>query len=694
MLLSLSVSQSDDSSDGSSTELFHQDIELEKGDIRNIRIPMSTLFTQKPDMSVHKNAVVVEVQNEVLDKGDSPFSHLLDVQAQMNQGGKSGEEVDLKDIIIDNEGTDMILHYAVYDLCHIDEHAFIDLEVEALDGKFQGYVSVEVVDLNAFSIECTDRESETFIPREQHGSCESWDSKVWVFGGKRNIKKTEVAMNDIMVLDTTTNSWRSVDPKAGSKPSPRFGHAMFCYFQYFIVFGGQNQKGQVLGDIWVFDTVAEKWTFVTDNEDPHELSHLGKDIQVPEARAYTGNIMIPELGAGYITGGMTKHGVACDIWGLKIENIVEFVEDKAKNPLDNFWVEKKIMDNDQSFLCRENHLTALVGADTFLVWGGLNEHHIFEYTPYTFKVSSDRVQKLTVQKNQPEPRIKSGVLSTGSNMGILYGGVPLGGRGTYIDIWHFRVDGNTLLFKEITYEKEGDNLFMTWRHGFTMHYVRGIQNPVLIGGTFGNNQQSKALVTLPEKKCKDKKDYLEGECSPCPRGSIYQAGECSWCAQDSFFMENTQDYFKSECRSCPLGLVGGYYKTCVPCQGGYIYDMHHPNFCRLCSSEYVCPIGTRYQFPVTEYGENFHEVRLDNLPEMFDPHLKHFDHTSIVVVFIAVVCTLILFILIAILLSACKEKTLFIFREIDIPFITGQGVKKVIGGIIMSFFILIITIVT
>jgi len=79
---------------------------------------------------------------------------------------------------------------------------------------------------------------------------------------------------------------------------------------------------------------------------------------------------------------------------------------------------------------------------------------------------------------------------------------------------------------------------------------------------------------------------------------------------------------------------------------------------------------------------------------MFDPHQKVFDHTSIVVVFICVILTLILFILIALTLSMCKEKTLFVYREMDIPFITGQGRKKVVGGVIMAFFVLIVGVVT
>ena len=279
-------------------------------------------------------------------------------------------------------------------------------------------------------------------------------------------------------------------------------------------------------------------------------------------------------------------------------------------------------------------MIALVGRDKFVVWGGLNQRHQFVNEPYTFSVERNELTILTVSGEQPEPRIKAGVLSTGAGLVMLYGGAHLQGKGYYVDLWHFVVNRNKMEFRQVDFKHESDNLFMTWRYGFSLHYVRGIQDPVLIGGTYGNNQQSRALVTLPEKKCRNQAEYAKGNCSPCPRGSIYSNGKCMWCEQDQYFREVNKDYFTSECRNCPLGLVGGYYKNCVPCQGGYIYDINHPGFCKKCDGNEVCPLGTRFAFPNDRFGESFHEVRLDNFPELFNPHQKVFDHTSLVVIFI------------------------------------------------------------
>lgn len=136
------------------------------------------------------------------------------------------------------------------------------------------------------------------------------------------------------------------------------------------MFGGDSQAGKILGDLWVFDTITEKWTFVMDTLDTHELTHLNIQGNVPTARAFSSSVMIPEMGVGYITGGLTPLGVACDIWGIKIERLIAYVEDKYKNPMENFWIEKEIQDADQSYLCRENHVSALIAKDTFVVYGG------------------------------------------------------------------------------------------------------------------------------------------------------------------------------------------------------------------------------------------------------------------------------------------------------------------------------------
>jgi len=71
----------------------------------------------------------------------------------------------------------------------------------------------------------------------------------------------------------------------------------------------------------------------------------------------------------------------------------------------------------------------------------------------------------------------------------------------------------------------------------------------------------------------------------------------------------------------------------VPCEGGYIYDMTEHSFCKKCSQDKICPIGTKFEFPAAEFGSNFEEIRMDHLPEIFDPHQQLNDHTATIVIF-------------------------------------------------------------
>ena len=146
-------------------------------------------MSKRPDLSVHKSTLVIQVRNEVKSKGKTDVEELIDVESQLYLKGNLKERVDIKDVIVDKDGKTSILHYIIYDLCNFNKDSYINLRIRATDGSFEGFVSAQFTELNAFSIKWIDKESETFIPREQHGSCESWDSKIWVFGGKQTIGK-------------------------------------------------------------------------------------------------------------------------------------------------------------------------------------------------------------------------------------------------------------------------------------------------------------------------------------------------------------------------------------------------------------------------------------------------------------------------------------------------------------------------
>ena len=81
------------------------------------------------------------------------------------------------------------------------------------------------------------------------------------------------------------------------------------------------------------------------------------------------------------------------------------------------------------------------------------------------------------------------------------------------------------------------------------------------------------MLAIPETKCTALKDFIDGQCIPCPIGSVLlMDGSCDYCDRDEYFEENKDNYFMSECKKCPLGTVGGQGTECVPCEAGTIWD--------------------------------------------------------------------------------------------------------------------------
>jgi len=73
-----------------------------------------------------------------------------------------------------------------------------------------------------------------------------------------------------------------------------------------------------------------------------------------------------------------------------------------------------------------------------------------------------------------------------------------------------------------------------------------------------------------------------------------------------------------------------------------------------------------------------------------EPH----DKTATIVIFTLIFATVMLAAGIGIFHNTCREKSLFVFRELDMRAITGGDTKRFVGGIIISFYILWVLIAT
>ena len=62
-------------------------------------------------------------------------------------------------------------------------------------------------------------------------------------------------------------------------------------------------------------------------------------------------------------------------------------------------------------------------------------------------------------------------------MVIMYGGVDSEMKGYLTDLWHFKVNDDYVTYEKVEYETKGTAYMVAWRSGFTMEYLRGIQDP-------------------------------------------------------------------------------------------------------------------------------------------------------------------------------------------------------------------------
>lgn len=104
-------------------------------------------------------------------------------------------------------------------------------------------------------------------------------------------------------------------------------------------------------------------------------------------------------------------------------------------------------------------------------------------------------------------------------------------------------------------------------------------------------------------------------------------------------------------------------------------------------------MGTKYEFPKEDHIALIDDVKLRNVPEILATNDETVDHTATIIVLMLLFLSLILAILIAMFLVGCKERSLFILRELDVLAITGGRRKKVVGGIMMIFFVLCIVLI-
>lgn len=95
-------------------------------------------------------------------------------------------------------------------------------------------------------------------PRYSHSSVFNPVNKTMVvFGG---MNSTNLPGNDVAAYTVDTGDWNPWVEYSGNAPSPRYGHsAVATGLNYMVVFGGQVNDSYFLNDVAIYDMVEDKW---------------------------------------------------------------------------------------------------------------------------------------------------------------------------------------------------------------------------------------------------------------------------------------------------------------------------------------------------------------------------------------------------------------------------------------------------
>ena len=184
-----------------------------------IDINVNTISEQISSRGMRENnVIIIELENEVVGQTSANFKQLLTVESSLYISGEEVRYTYITPSLVTVDGKDVIYHYMVYDLCHLDATSRFSLRLTVNQGKFIGKVTARIDRVKKFSVICPEADSDFFEPRQNHGACTTWDEKLYVFGGQRVVDGQVEYMNDIIKFDQLENRWICL---LYTSPSPR-----------------------------------------------------------------------------------------------------------------------------------------------------------------------------------------------------------------------------------------------------------------------------------------------------------------------------------------------------------------------------------------------------------------------------------------------------------------------------------------
>ena len=333
-------------------------------------------------------------------------------------------------------------------------------------------------------------------------------------------------------------TWERVNPK-GQKPSPRKGHSMVNYLNYFLVFGGQGESGYY-SDLYRYNTITNNWQQISISG-PSGL----KGACIAVSKAYL-----------VIYGGEFEDGTYSDeTW------VFEFSRDKIYK-LGKFGPRKL------------NFPTCFFRGSDFFVMGGLDSTAASSSEVWKLNLTQGFWTKLSDQGYLEFLNAESAVAQVDQDTHISVGGY----------VWGYSTSKtvSSYSFENNSWSRVGavDFYFYSGASAYFKNsiYIHG-------GGTSagkilrsGKNSADFFKVSEASWKCSTG-TYFDSECRLCPSGTSNPSMGSPFCF-DCSEGKYSPNYGAFICSDCPEGTYSNEKGS---------------KECKDCAFEKFCPPGSAFE---------------------------------------------------------------------------------------------------
>ncbi len=138
--------------------------------------------------------------------------------------------------------------------------------------------------------------------------------EVFVFGGKIKEGDDGQLSNDLWSYHPPTNVWKKLE-SSGSSPKPRMRSSITFWFdeglrkEYLLVFGGVDEDGEALSDLWRYDLSENSWKIISISTEESV-----SDGEFPRARSRIQTSIMQNRYLTVVGGVSNSNRILSDVW--------------------------------------------------------------------------------------------------------------------------------------------------------------------------------------------------------------------------------------------------------------------------------------------------------------------------------------------------------------------------------------------